>query len=249
MNSGAGVGDDQGLLLNHERVLSDLQLHAGLGFGFTLSAIKPVAGGGTAGHELVHVVGADGVNLEYNPARFPTDKKGRFVELQGPGISVGRVAGGPPVDLRIVGVGLTGEVGSLEGKTRLSYTLEAKLTLRSMVQILGLFGKKILRAVARAVARHPIVAIAVEGGASVLRFLTPAVAVGFAVADSVKAVKVCRDPTADALDKTLAVANAAADVVFIFNPVVGVVGNVAVAAVRVARGLQRTKEQPAVAAA
>ena len=235
MNSGPGVS------VNHERVLSDVQVHAGLGFGFTLSAVKPVVQTDSPHHEIVHVVGARGVNLEYNPTKFATGKPGRFVEIQGPGVGVGHIAGSP-VDVRLFGVGITGELPNPEGKTKLSYTVEVKATLKSAVQAAGLFGKRILSAVTGVVTKPGIVRSLFRGAGNVLRVVSPVVSSAFAVASIVKAVKTCRDTAASGVAKGLAVANAFFDLIFVTNPIAGVIGNIAVAGIRVARSLHAKKQ-------
>jgi hypothetical protein len=254
------LGDNPGPTLSHERVLWDFQAQAGLAFGLTLSAVKPLEhpkdigpdgaplaaarpqNNSTPGNpanrdELVHVVGPKGVNIEYNCARIPT-KHGQLVEVQGPGLSLSVDRKAQP-DVRLVGIALTGELPIPDDSTRLSYTAEVKVTLHTLTQLLGLFGSKVGRALgATAEALGPLgraVAFCGRG----LAFLTPLFAAAFAVIGIRKAIRAVRSTTTSVASKCLAVANAVFDVVFIFNPVAGALGNAGVATIRIANDLKK----------
>jgi hypothetical protein len=122
-----------------ERVIGDVSgSFFGVGVGVTVSQLDLVRKN-THGLELIQVVNPDGSsNIETVLGRLPLSHNHR-IELQGPALNTSLTPGELPVGARFIGVGLTSDVTSAMDHDALSYTVEVKLTERSIIEF-GPFG-------------------------------------------------------------------------------------------------------------
>lgn len=189
----------------------------GVEIGLTTSEIGRVHGHGPI--ELVHVVQPDrlGQNIELVLGRR-TLRHGQRIELQGPALNT---FAGLPVGARGLGVGLTSDLFERGEQRAISYTLEAKVTTRTLAywfpHLAPVIGK----------------AMGSMSGDSVSRVVlgaVPVVSIGLAVQSAVKAVRLWRRPDVTRADKQLAVGHVLADSVRVVFPLAGTLANVVLVA-------------------
>ena len=193
----------------------------GIDVGLTVSEIARVHGQGRT--ELVHVVGPDGVshNLELVLARRELGQ-GQRLELQGPAINT---RAGLPLGGRAIGVGLTSDLFEPGQRRALSYTLEAKLTERTLLYWAPLWAPGLAHGVDRW--------LGVAGGhgaAGAVAGALPFISAGLAVQSAWRAVRLLRDPSASGAARALATGHALADAVRVVLPLAGTLANVALVA-------------------
>jgi hypothetical protein len=198
--------------MTHERVAGEVGAPVGpLDVGVTFSQLEKVRRRG--GPELVHVVAPDGgSNVELILARLPFFRR-QFLEVQGPAIN--RSAGGR-LGVRVVGLGLTGDLDEVGSIKAASYTAEVKLTERGLAGI----------GVAIAPAAMGRLGAATTGFVSdVIAVAVPGISLYLAARSIGHAWRTLRDPRQDRRHKFLASAHAVADSVRVLAPMVGVAAN------------------------
>ena len=190
----------------------------GVEVGLTLSELHQLRA--EEGIELVHVIAPDGsTNFETVLARKPIGK-GQRIELQGPAFNTSRTPGTSPIGFRLVGVGLTSDLVDPQSKEAVSYTLEAKLTDRTVYEAGRLLAPAAIGGLAHFAAS--------EGAATVARVLAgsvPIVSTVLAISSARWAWHVAHDKTKSKFEKTMAVAHAASDAVRIVLPLAGTIAN------------------------
>ena len=218
----------------HERVMGEVKGSLfGVEVGITLSQLD-LQRKGVKGVEVIQVVNQDGSsNVETVLGRLPLSRNHR-IELQGPALNSSVTPGELSVGARFIGVGLTSDVTSAMDHDAVSYTVEVKLTERSVVELAALGG-----AGAAGIAAGALESVA---GATLAEIVSDAVlgavpilSAGLALASVRRAVHVVRDPTASGEMKTFAVAHAIGDSTRVFFPLIGTLGNAAL--VLIAGGL------------
>ena len=208
----------------HERVITDLGgSFFGINVGVTVSQLDLVRKN-THGVEVIQVVNPDGSsNLETVLGRMSIGHNHR-VELQGPALNTSLTPGELPVGARFVGVGLTSDVTSAMDHDAVSYTVEVKLTERSVVELAALGGPG-----AAALAADALAGVAGAGVgavvADVLLGAVPVLSAALAFSSARRAWHVLHDPTASREMKAFAVAHTIGDTVRIFAPLAGTLIN------------------------
>lgn len=203
-----------------ERVIGDVSgSFFGIGVGVTVSQLDLVRKN-THGLEVIQVVNPDGSsNIETVLGRLPLSHNHR-IELQGPALNTSLTPGELPVGARFIGVGLTSDVTSAMDHDALSYTVEVKLTERSVIEFATLGG-----AGAAAIAADALESIAGAGVAAVVADCVlgavPLLSATLAIASARRAWHVLHDPTASNEMKAFAVAHTLGDTVRVFAPLVG----------------------------
>lgn len=208
----------------HERVITDLSgSFFGIGIGVTVSQLDLVRKN-IRGVELIQVVNPDGSsNVETVLGRIGIGHNHR-VELQGPALNTSLTPGELPVGARFIGVGLTSDVTSAMDHDAVSYTVEVKLTERSVIELAALGG-----AGAAAIAADALESMMSAGVAAVVADTVlgavPVLSAALAFTSVRRAWHVLQDPTASREMKAFAVAHTIGDTVRIFAPLVGTLIN------------------------
>jgi hypothetical protein len=219
----------------HERVIHDAAgSFLGLQVGVTVSQLELVRKN-TAGVEIVHVVNPDGSsNVETVLGRLALGHNQR-IELQGPALNTSLSPGELPLGARFVGVGLTSDVTSAMDHDALSYTVEVKLTERSVAELAALAAPG-----AADVAADALAGVAGNGVAAVVSDAVlgavPLISATLAVSSVRRAHHVLHDGTASQTMKSFAVAHALADTVRVFEPLSGTALNAGLVALAAACG-------------
>lgn len=208
----------------HERVLHDISgSFFGVQVGVTLSQLE-LAKRGTSGVEFIQVVNPDGSsNIETVLGRKQLGL-GHRIELQGPALNSSLSPGELPVGARFVGVGLTTDVTSTMDHDALSYTVEVKLSEKSIVEFAAMGGPGAAALAADALADVAGASAAHVVG-EVLLGAVPVLSAVLAVNSARRALHTCRDKTAPAAMKFFAVTHALADAVRIVFPLAGTLAN------------------------
>jgi hypothetical protein len=207
----------------------------GIDVGLTVSEINRVAGQGRL--EFVHVVGPDGLTQNFETVLARKEiRHGQRIELQGPAVNT---LVGAPIGFRALGVGLTSDLFEPGQRRALSYTLEAKLTQRTLLYWAPFWAPAVSAALA-------------EGGRSTVANLVagaiPIVSAGLAVQSAIRAYKLFRNPRAGSSEKLLALGHVAADTLRVFMPLVGTLANVGLIATSAGVSWVRVKAAKARAA-
>lgn len=208
----------------HERVIHDIGgSFFGISVGLTLSQLDLVKKN-THGVEVIQVVNPDGSsNVETVLGRLHLHHNHR-IELQGPALNTSLTPGDLPIGARFIGLGLTSDVTSAMDHDALSYTVEVKLTEKSVLELAALGG-----AGAAALAADALKEVAGNGVGAVVGDIVcgavPVLSAVMAAASARRAWHVCHDPTASKEMKAFAVAHAVGDTVRVFAPVVGTLMN------------------------
>ena len=208
----------------HERVIHDVGgSFFGVSVGVTVSQLDLVRKN-THGVEVIQVVNTDGSsNIETVLGRLQLGHNQR-IELQGPALNTSLTPGDLPVGARFIGLGLTSDVTSAMDHDALSYTVEVKLTEKSVAELAALVVPGAADIAAQALADVAGGAVSAVVADAVLGAV-PVLSATLAVASARRAVHVCRDPTASKEMKAFAVAHAVADTVRIFEPLTGTLMN------------------------
>ncbi len=224
--------------LTHERPIFDLAAPLpGIELGLTVSELHAVRAG--KGREVVHVVGRDGSsNLELVLGSRDIGH-GQRVELQGPALNTQTRSGTSPVGVRLVGVGVTGDLVDPHSAESVSYTLEAKITGQSIKRLAALVTPASLASAVAALEHDGGAAAAIAEGFAVA---LPVVSTVIAISTARWAMKVCRSPESSRQAKALAVAHACADTARIFFPVAGTIANAALVMIGAAPAVKRILE-------
>jgi hypothetical protein len=210
----------------HERVVHDVGgSFFGFGIGVTVSQLELVRKN-THGLELIQVVNPDGSsNIETVLGRLALGHNQR-IELQGPALNTSLSPGDLPLGARFLGFGLTADVTSAMDHDALSYTVEVKLTDRSVAEL------ALLAAPGAADVAADALATVVVGGASAAAVVAdavlgavPVLSATLAAASLRRTVHVCHDPTASHEMRAFAVAHAVADTVRVVEPLTGTLMN------------------------
>jgi hypothetical protein len=217
------IADKIAPIRTHERVLQDFSANLfGVEVGLTLSQLELVRKN-THGVEVVQVVNKDGSsNIETILARWFF--KFFRVELQGPAINTSVTPGQSPVGARIVGLGVTNDKTSAMDHDALSYTMEVKLTEKSIAQLAASVGAGTASAVASGIASVAGSEVAKIVGDVVLGAV-PVISVVLAAQSARRAYHMVRDDTASTEMKVFAVSHAIADGVRVALPLVGTLMN------------------------
>ncbi len=208
----------------HERVISDVGgSFFGIGVGITISQLDLVRKN-THGVEIIQVVNADGsANVETVLGRLGLGHNHR-IELQGPALNTSVTPGELPLGARFVGVGLTSDITSAMDHDAVSYTVEVKLTERSVLELAALGG-----AGAAALAADVLEGVVGVGVAAVVADAVlasvPVLSALLAVTSARRAWHVLHDPTASREMKAFAVAHTLGDTVRVFAPFLGTLMN------------------------
>jgi len=215
-------------ILTHERVVAQTSAFVGFAeIGVTFSELNQIRK--HKGTELVHVVNPDGSsNLELILSRFTPKWLEKMIPgcrlgLQGPALNTTRDG---KVGARFVGFEVTGDIETEHSKDAVSYTLEVKVTEKSVVELAKL-------AVPGAAAK--LGELLASEGSSVVQnaignaFLiaVPIISSAIAVVSVRNAIKVCDDAMATKEQKAFAVGHAVADCVRVVLPIPGTLMNVA----------------------
>ncbi|HEY1100463.1 MAG TPA: hypothetical protein VGF99_16100 [Myxococcota bacterium] len=204
----------------HERVLTDVGgSFFGISVGVTVSQLDLIRKN-TKGVELIQVVNPDGSsNIETVLGRLPINHNHR-IELQGPALNTSLTPGELPLGARFIGVGLTSDVTSAMDHDALSYTVEVKLTERSVLELATLGG-----AGAAAIAADALKDVAGNAVAAVVSDAilgaVPVLSAAMAFATARRCLHVLKDPTASREMKAFAVGHTIGDTVRIVAPFVG----------------------------
>lgn len=207
--------------LTHERAfLETAGRLPGCQVGITISELHQLRS--QKGIEIIQVVSNNGnSNIESVLWRHALASKQR-IELQGPALNT-RADGGLPLDVRLFGIGLTGDAVDLKAKEAVSYTAEVKVHVSDLVMLGGpgaaAKAAQILSAgtsgeVASVVAATCAAAVPVVGGL-------------IALSSARWAHKILGSRRSSTATKVLAVAHAISDGVRIFAPLIGTIGNAA----------------------
>jgi hypothetical protein len=210
----------------HERVMTEAKGSLfGLEVGLTISQLELVRKD-THGREIVQVVNQDGSsNIELILGRKQLGA-GQRVEFQGPALNTSLTPGELPLGARFIGVGLTSDLTSAMDHDAVSYTVEVKLTDRSIAELASLGGPGAAKLAADALA-------SIGGGAvggvisDLIIGAVPVFSAYLAVQSAHRAWHVCHDKSASKEMKAFAIAHAIADAVRIVNPLAGTVANAA----------------------
>jgi hypothetical protein len=219
----------------HERVMTEVKGSLfGLEVGITVSQLDLVKKN-THGLELVQVVNQDGsANVESILARKHLGV-GHRVELQGPALNSSVTPGELPLGARFLGVGLTTDVTSAMDHDAASYTVEVKISEKSLLEWAALGGPG-----AAQVAADALTGAVETGAAAVIADLVvgavPVLSAALAVASARRAIHVVRDPTAKKAMKWFAVLHAVGDAVRVFFPIAGTLANAALVGVAATQG-------------
>lgn len=207
----------------HERVLFEVDGSVfGLEVGVTMSQFDLVRKN-THGLEFIQVAAPDGSsNIETVLGRLFLSHNHR-IELQGPALNTTFTPGALPLGARFVGIGLTSDITSAMAHDAVSYSVEVKLTDRSVAELAALGGPGAAALAASALegagsGAAAVVADAVLGA-------VPVVSAGLAVASAHRAWHVLHDETAAPALKAFAVAHCAGDTVRVVAPLVGTMMN------------------------
>lgn len=122
--------------ITQERPLGELKGSLlGVEVGFTVSELHQVRPG--KGFEIIHVASDDGLtnNVETVLGQRPIGKTGQRIELQGPALNTSMKGGEMPVGVRLLGLGITGDMVDKRSQEAVSYTVEAKITERTVADI------------------------------------------------------------------------------------------------------------------
>ena len=214
----------------HERVIHDVGgSFFGVSVGVTVSQLDLVRKN-THGVEVIQVVNPDGSsNIETVLGRLQLGHNQR-IELQGPALNTSLSPGDLPVGARFIGLGLTSDVTSAMDHDALSYTVEVKLTEKSVAELAALVAPGAADLAANALADVAGGAVSAVVADAVLGAV-PVLSAALAVASARRAVHVCTDPTASKEMKAFAVAHAVADTVRVFEPLTGTLMNAGLVAV------------------
>ncbi len=122
--------------VTHERPFLDGSARlGGLTVGVTFSELHTIRPNN--GIELIQVVDFHGnSNIESVLWRKPL-MRGARIELQGPALNTRVTGGGLPIDLRLVGVAVTGDAVDRKAHEAVSYTAEAKIHASDLVFLVG----------------------------------------------------------------------------------------------------------------
>jgi hypothetical protein len=208
----------------HERVLHDVGgSFFGVSVGVTVSQLDLVRKN-THGVEFIQVVNPDGSsNLESVLGRLPLGHNQR-IELQGPALNTSLSPGDLPLGARFVGLGLTSDVTSAMDHDALSYTVEVKLTEKSVAELAALAAPG-----AADLAADALAGVAGSGAGAVVADAVlgavPVLSAALAVASVRRAHHVCCDATASKEMRAFAVAHALADTVRVVEPLSGTLMN------------------------
>jgi hypothetical protein len=213
-----------------ERVLQDVGgSFFGIAVGITVSQLDLVRKN-THGLELIQVVNPDGSsNVETVLGRLSLGHHQR-IELQGPALNTSLTPGELPVGARFLGLGLTSDVTSAMDHDAVSYTVEVKLTEKSVAELAALVAPGAADVAATALADVAGSGVAAVVADAVLGAV-PVLSATLAVASARRAVHVCHDPTASKEMRGFAVAHAVADTVRIVEPLTGTLMNTGLVAV------------------
>ncbi len=215
--------------VTHERPFLDGSVRlGGMTVGVTLSELHTIRP--NTGIELIQVVDFDGnSNLESVLWRKILTKLMR-IEVQGPALNTRVTGGGLPLDLRIVGLALTGDAVDRKAHEAVSYTVEAKVHASDLVflvgsgtaaAIAGMMGTGVTGTAVQYLVQGCSYAIPVVGGLialSSLRWMQ----------------KVLASKTAPTPMKAVAVAHTVSDFARIVFPVAGTLANAALVGVSLA---------------
>ncbi len=219
----------------HERVIAELGgSFFGISVGFTASQLDLIKKN-THGVEVIQVVNQDGSsNLETVLGRHHLSH-GQRIELQGPALNTSITPGELPLGARFIGVGITSDVTSAMDHDAVSYTVEVKLTEKSIIELATLAAPG-----AAAVAATALADVAGSGIADIVADVVlgavPVLSAVMAASSIRRAWHVCHDATASKPMKAFAVAHALGDTVRIFNPIVGTLMNAGLVGVAAALG-------------
>jgi hypothetical protein len=208
----------------HERVIHDVGgSFFGVSVAITVSQLDLVRKN-THGVEVIQVVNPDGSsNIETVLGRLQLGHNQR-IELQGPALNSSLTPGDLPVGARFIGLGLTSDVTSAMDHDALSYTVEVKLTQKSVAELAALVVPGAADIAANALADVAGSAVSAVVADAVLGAV-PVLSATLAVASARRAVHVCTDETASKEMKAFAVAHAVADTVRIVEPLTGTLMN------------------------
>ncbi len=209
----------------HERVLSEAKGSVfGVEVGVTFSQLDLVRKN-THGMEWVQVVGQDGSsNLELLLKRWHL-KHNHRIELQGPALNTSLTPGELPIGARFIGVGLTSDLTSAMDHDAVSYTVEVKLTERSVAELAASVGAGTAASAAEAIASVAGSEVAKVVGDIVLGAV-PILSALLAVSSARRAIHVLRDDSASKEMKAFAVGHAIGDAVRVVFPLAGTLINV-----------------------
>ena len=208
----------------HERVISEFGgSFFGIGVGVAVSQLDLVRKN-THGLEVIQVVNADGSsNIETVLGRLNLGHNHR-IELQGPALNTSLSPGELPLGARFVGLGLTSDVTSAMDHDAVSYTIEVKLTERSVLELATLGG-----AGAATIAADALAGIAGAGVAAVVADVilgaVPVLSATMALATARRCWHVLKDPTASRELKAFAIGHTIGDTVRIVAPLTGTLIN------------------------
>lgn len=231
-------------ILTHERVLHSGTALVGIAeVGYTLSELNLVRR--AEGVEVIQAVNEDGsANLELVLGRFQPVWLAKILhgagrlEVQGPALNTSLSGGQAPVGFRLFGFALTGDKGTPYSSDAISYTLELKLTDKSVAAAAALFGPGIADEILSTLGDSGAVSIG-HAVADVFAGAVPVVSAAIAAVSVHRAVKVCQDPSADAEKRAFVVAHAVGDVVRVILPVPGTIMNVTLVIAATARTAQK----------
>lgn len=215
--------------VTHERPFLDGSVRlGGLTVGVTFSELHSIRA--KEGVEFIQVVDFDGnSNLETVLWRKPL-MQGARVELQGPALNTRVTGGGLPIDLRIVGVGITGDAVDQKSHEAVSYTAEAKLHASDLVFLVGSGAAATIAGMLGTGVTGTVAQYIVQGCA----YAVPVVGSLIALSSMRWAEKVLASKKVPGSFKAIAVAHAVSDCARIFFPVAGTLANVALVGVSLA---------------
>jgi hypothetical protein len=215
----------------------------GLEVGVTVSELHQLRA--RDGVEVIHVVNADGSSSVETVLARKELGRGQRVELQGPALSAGLAPGAFPLGARFVGVGLTSDLVDEASKEAVSYTVEVKLTDRSVAELATLAAPgaaaEASRLLAESSALEGVGAVVAEAFAGAV----PVVSALIAFSTARWALGVVRDPEASLATKAIAVGHALSDGARILFPIAGTLGNAALVGVSALIGLHEARKAAA----
>jgi hypothetical protein len=194
----------------------------GVEFGFTASQLQLLKKH-TRGLEVNSMQGDGHSSIELLLARKQVGA-GHRVELQGPALQASVAPGEQPMAARFIGVDVTNDVVSGMDAQAVSYTVEVKLTDKTVLELASDVGPGAASHAAELLLQNAAGENVAHAVGHAILGAVPIVSGALALFAVRRAIKVVRDHDASNEKKAFAVAHAAFDTVRVFVPLAGAIG-------------------------
>jgi hypothetical protein len=211
----------------------------GVEFGFTASQLQLVKKH-TGGLEVNSMQGDGHSSIELLLARKQIGA-GHRVELQGPALQASVAPGEQPLAARFVGVDITNDVVSGVDHQAVSYTIEVKITDKTLLELAADVGAGTAAKAAELLLQNAAGENVAHAVGHAILGAVPIVSGVLAVLAVRRAIRVVRNHDASGEMKAFAVAHAAFDTVRVFVPLAGAIGGALLVGVALGAGYVHVK--------